>query len=83
MVIKSTAETPTHTVNPLDKVLIDSKKNSRNMAENGESGTRAKKDSPKCSKSDELVLRPQPARRITVKGKIARIRPAKPKLRLD
>jgi hypothetical protein len=83
MAIKSTTVVPKHGVNQLGKVLVDPKKNDHNMAEKAESGTHVKKESPKCGKGDELVLRPQPSKRINVKGKIAHIRLAKPKLRLD
>jgi hypothetical protein len=53
------------------------------MTKKTDAGTHIKEESPRSSKSDELVLRPQPSRRITVKGKIASIRPAEPKLKLD
>lgn len=76
MVIKRTIEMPKHDVHPSGKVLVDLMKNIDNMAGRAESGAHAKKD-------DEIVLRPRPSKRITVKGKIAHIRRATPKLRLD
>lgn len=83
MVVKSKTEMPVAAIDPSGKVLLSREDNARNMAEKAGPGIHVKKGTPECGKHDELVLRPQPARRLTVKGKIANVRPVKPKLRLD
>ena len=76
MVVKRTIEVPKQGVHPSGKVLVDIVKNADTMAGKAESDARAKKD-------NDITLCPRPAKSITVKGKIAHIKRATPKLRLD